>query len=248
MPEEASSLIEKLLQYDIKKRFSVDTEETMKKAYSEIKSHPFFRGIDFDNIMFQESPSNYENYSYKNNSDCSSPASNSFSSLVEETVDIPGQFSLDKSSDPNDYFNIENRLNIQPCKRLSEPFTRERKSLFFMKKSINSETNKETIDDSIYNQGIIIVISDNVSVSSENQLGNSSIKLFRNKIEILQSGEKIDSIPIRDSTIVKLFGLNTIFISIGSKQYSLKSENSLKCLFEKIKLVTDLYSRDSLYK
>ena len=51
MPEEARDLISKILIKDPTKRIGYNS-----KDYSEIKNHPFFKGIDFDNLEFEDPP------------------------------------------------------------------------------------------------------------------------------------------------------------------------------------------------
>ena len=51
IPDEAKDLISKILVKDPKKRIGYNS-----KDYSEIKSHPFFNGIDFDNLEFEDPP------------------------------------------------------------------------------------------------------------------------------------------------------------------------------------------------
>ena len=51
IPEEAKDLISKILVKDPTKRIGYNSED-----YSEIKSHPFFKGIDFENLEFEDPP------------------------------------------------------------------------------------------------------------------------------------------------------------------------------------------------
>ena len=51
IPDEAKDLISKILIKDPQKRIGYNS-----KYYSDIKSHPFFKGIDFENLEFQEPP------------------------------------------------------------------------------------------------------------------------------------------------------------------------------------------------
>ena len=51
IPDDAKDLISKILVKDPKKRIGYNS-----KDYSEIKSHPFFNGIDFENLEFEDPP------------------------------------------------------------------------------------------------------------------------------------------------------------------------------------------------
>jgi hypothetical protein len=127
------------------------SENVSINGYKIIKMHPFFHGIDFKSLPMQEPPYQYDNYALLSNSNCSSPAYGSFSSLMGESIEYPTEFSL-KPKDELKCDKEELIVNpIQQIKKVSDFGIQEKKSLFFMKKQVDFP--KNTMKDEVFIEG-----------------------------------------------------------------------------------------------
>ena len=108
IPDEAKDLISKILIKDPKKRIGYNS-----KDYSDIKNHPFFNGIDFENLEFQDPPINdikekLTQFGYSLPKIGEEKQKNIFSDLYEENIEIDDE---DENNDNNDGNVIKTRLS-----------------------------------------------------------------------------------------------------------------------------------------
>ena len=190
IPKEAKDLIEKILVKDPKKRIGFGS-----KDYKEIKSHPYFKDINFENLSDEPIPLNkyfflLENLGYINNKD----------------------FAQEKDDDI--YVNVLNNLD--------EKIQDEQNSINSMDNAELKTSFKKLTYDKLENIKLGLLYKNppkiketNMIIENENNINENKIKIFNKKTE-----NKKDEVLIEDILLKKtpfIFHYNKRYVKLFSK-------------------------------
>ena len=198
IPKEAKDLIQKILIKDPRKRIGYGS-----KDYKEIKEHPFFKGIDFDNLLEEPVPLNkiyslLEKYGYIDiKDDCEDKDDDIYINVLNKSEN-------DLFDDRNSIGSADNADLSISCKRLNN----SNFNLFKYNLSNSINDSKDNKD------------NNNMIIENMNNINNINITNSINKIETPKNKKHINDEVLIEDTLYKKspwFYYNRRYVKLYSK-------------------------------